>query len=58
MPNAGLLRHAEAVFGLAWRANAGGGDVVLWTAMLNAYGRHGQCKEVIQAYDQMVSFGV
>jgi pentatricopeptide repeat protein len=54
----GLVGRAEQVFRLALRANAGGDDVVLWTAMLNAYGRHGQCKEVIRTYDQMVAFGV
>ncbi|XP_062224659.1 putative pentatricopeptide repeat-containing protein At1g56570 [Phragmites australis] len=53
----GLVSHAERVFGLA-QENAGGGDVVLWTAMLNAYGRHGQCKEVIRMYDLMVASGV
>ncbi|KAL6888586.1 hypothetical protein ACP4OV_009612 [Aristida adscensionis] len=54
----GLVSLAERVFGLAQLENAGGGDVVLWTAMLNAYGRHGQCKEVIRMYDQMVASGV
>jgi pentatricopeptide repeat protein len=46
------------VFDLALQGNACRGDVVLWTAMLNVYGRHGQCKEVIQVYDLMVSSGV
>ncbi|KAM0900068.1 hypothetical protein ACQ4PT_020878 [Festuca glaucescens] len=54
----GLVGRAEQVFRLTLRDNAGGDDVVLWTAMLNAYGRHGQCKEVIQTYDQMVAFEV
>ncbi|KAF7083071.1 hypothetical protein CFC21_086889 [Triticum aestivum] len=54
----GLIGHAERVFRLALWGNAGGDDVVLWTAMLNAYGRHGKCKEVIQTYDQMVASGV
>uniref|UniRef100_A0ACD5V6Q1 Uncharacterized protein n=1 Tax=Avena sativa TaxID=4498 RepID=A0ACD5V6Q1_AVESA len=54
----GLVRRAEQVFRLALQANAGGDDVVLWTAMLNAYGRHGRCREIIQTYDQMVASGV
>ncbi|KAL5208864.1 hypothetical protein ABZP36_033299 [Zizania latifolia] len=54
----GLVSHAKQVFGLAQQVNAVGRDIVLWTALLNAYGRHGQCKEVIQTYDQMVAFGV
>ncbi|CAN6236993.1 unnamed protein product [Urochloa humidicola] len=54
----GLVQQAERVFGLAQHGNACSGDVVLWTAMLNAYGRHGQCKEVIQMYDLMVAAGI
>jgi pentatricopeptide repeat protein len=54
----GLVHQAERVFCLAQKGNGGRGDVVLWTAMLNAYGRHGQCKEVIQMYDLMVASGI
>ncbi|KAJ1277682.1 hypothetical protein BS78_04G022200 [Paspalum vaginatum] len=54
----GLVGQAERVFGLAQQEPGGRGDVVLWTAMLNAYGRHGQCKEVIWMYDLMVASGV
>jgi pentatricopeptide repeat protein len=54
----GLVSHAELVFDLALQANACRCDVVLWTAMLNAYGQHGQCKEVIRMYDLMVASGV
>ncbi|PVH65546.1 hypothetical protein PAHAL_1G021900 [Panicum hallii] len=54
----GLVHQAERVFGLAQQENGGRGDVVLWTAMLNAYGRHGQCKEVIRMYDLMVASGI
>ncbi|CAN6242874.1 unnamed protein product [Urochloa humidicola] len=54
----GLVHQAERVFSLAQQENGGRGDVVLWTAMLNAYGRHGQCKEVIRMYDLMVASGI
>ncbi|CAD6252030.1 unnamed protein product [Miscanthus lutarioriparius] len=54
----GLISQAELVFGLAQQESRGRGDVVLWTAMLNAYARHGQCKEVIRMYDLMVASGV
>ncbi|GJM90096.1 hypothetical protein PR202_ga06343 [Eleusine coracana subsp. coracana] len=54
----GFVSNAELVFGLARQRNACRGDVVLWTAMLNAYGRHGQCREVIWVYDLMVASGV
>jgi pentatricopeptide repeat protein len=54
----GLVSHAELVFDKTLQANACRGDVVLWTSMLNAYGRHGQCKEVIRMYDRMVASGV
>ena len=53
----GLISQAELVFGLAQQESGGRGDVVLWTAMLTAYARHGQCKEVIQMYDLMVASG-
>ncbi|TVU33561.1 hypothetical protein EJB05_25386, partial [Eragrostis curvula] len=54
----GLVSHVELVFSLAQQENVCRSDVVLWTAMLNAYGRHGQCKEVILTYDLMVDSGV
>ncbi|OEL19701.1 Calcium-dependent protein kinase 16 [Dichanthelium oligosanthes] len=54
----GLVHQAERVFGLAQQEDGGRGDVVLWTALLNAYGRHGQCKEVIRMYDLMVASGI
>ncbi|KAF8685878.1 hypothetical protein HU200_043791 [Digitaria exilis] len=54
----GLVGRAERLFGLAHQVNGGRCDVVLWTAMLNAYGRHGQCKDVIRMYDLMVASGI
>ncbi|CAN6226930.1 unnamed protein product [Urochloa humidicola] len=54
----GLVHQAERVFSLAQQESGGRGDVVLRTAMLNAYGRHGQCKDVIRMYDLMVASGI
>jgi hypothetical protein len=54
----GLVSHVELVFDLALQGNACRGNIVLWTAMLNAYGWHKQCKEVIYMYDLIVPYVV
>ncbi|CAL9189640.1 unnamed protein product [Musa hybrid cultivar] len=52
----GLVDNARLVFELAGQAKRR--DVVLWTSMLNAYGRNGQFAEVVLTYEIMLTEGI
>ncbi|KAJ4967409.1 hypothetical protein NE237_019258 [Protea cynaroides] len=58
----GIIDKARHVFDLAGMRRRGEmdrtRDVVLWTSMLSAYGRHGRFEEVIKLYQDMLMAGM
>ncbi|XP_043709362.1 pentatricopeptide repeat-containing protein At3g12770-like isoform X2 [Telopea speciosissima] len=58
----GIIDKARHVFDLAGMGREGGmertRDVVLWTSMLSAYGRHGRFEEVIRLFQDMLMAGM
>ncbi|XP_073012978.1 putative pentatricopeptide repeat-containing protein At3g49142 [Typha latifolia] len=52
----GLAGKARLVFESAW-STVRKGDIILWTSMLNAYGRNGCLDDVIKAYEEMLAEG-
>ncbi|KAG6522180.1 putative pentatricopeptide repeat-containing protein At3g15130 [Zingiber officinale] len=52
----GLVAKAHSVFDMA--AHVTRKDVVLWTSMLNAYGRNGKFAEVVETYEKMLLEGI
>ncbi|WOL12958.1 hypothetical protein Cni_G21727 [Canna indica] len=52
----GLVGKARFVFELAGQEAMR--DIVLWTSMLNAYGRNGQFAEVVETYENMLSLEI
>ncbi|MQL70780.1 hypothetical protein Taro_003149 [Colocasia esculenta] len=55
----GLVNEAQLVFDLAGNIMPGKRrDVVLWTSMLNAFGRNGRFNKVVDTFDEMLHAGV
>ncbi|CAN6479868.1 unnamed protein product [Victoria cruziana] len=44
--------------GMVFERSKNRGDLVLWTAMISGYGRHGKSKQVVELFDQMLSEGI